>query len=238
MNKEEKRQIAYHVDHTNLKKTATEDDIKKLCQEAIDNGAYSVCVAPYFVPLAKEQLENSDVKVCTVIGFPNGYSTTPIKEAETIDALLMGADEIDMVVNINMIKDQRWRRIAEEISSIADICHGTHYSKNPACLKVIIETCLLTDKEKLKMCDICIGAGANYIKTSTGFDKFGVDINDIKLMHDHIGDDKLLIKASGGIKTMETAKLLIEYGADRIGASSLFDSTERNIANTAFDEIR
>ena len=234
MNREERAKIAFHVDHTNLKKTATEADIKKLCEDAMLNNTFSVCVPPYYVPYAKEALKDSKVAVCTVIGFPNGYSTTAVKEAETIDALLNGADEIDMVVNINAIKDGKWKEVEDEIRSLANICHSTEYTTAPVYLKVIVETCLLTNEEKIRMCDVCINAEADFIKTSTGFDKSGADIDDIKMMHEHIGDRKLYIKASGGIKTMEQAKAMLDAGADRIGASSLF---EKQIDKT-FDELR
>lgn len=234
MNREERANIAFHVDHTNLKKTATEAEIKKLCEDAIANNTFSVCVAPYFVPFAKEQLKDSTVAVCTVIGFPNGYSTTAVKEAETIDALLNGADEIDMVVNINAIKDGKWQEVEDEIHSLAEICHNCEYTDAPVYLKVIVETCLLTNEEKLRMCEICLEAEADFIKTSTGFDKAGADIDDIKMMHEYINGRGLYIKASGGIKTLEQAQAMLNAGADRIGASSLFEEKQRD----TFDEIR
>lgn len=235
MNKEN---ISRYIDHTNLSKTASVEDIKLLCKTAKENNTFSVCVAPYFVCTAKKELENSNVLVCTVIGFPNGYSTTHTKLIETMDALLNGADEIDMVVNINMIKDKKWNDIKEEISLISDMCHYGYNNNKYANLKVIVETCLLTNEEKLKMCDICIEANADFIKTSTGFDKLGADIEDIKLMKQHIGNRKLLIKASGSIKTIEDAEKMINAGASRIGASSLFNKELiKNPPLTAFDDF-
>ena len=232
------KNISSYVDHTNLSNTATEQDIKNHCKVAKENNVFSVCVPPYFVPLAKKELKNSpDIAVCTVIGFPNGYSTTHAKAIEAIDAILDGADEIDMVVNINMIKDGKWSEIKDEISYIAEVCHCGFDPDISVTLKVIVETCLLTNEEKLKMCDICIDAKADFIKTSTGFDKSGADIEDIKAIKEYIGDRNLLIKASGGIKTLEKAQKMINAGADRIGASSLFEKQHKQQLDTAFDDF-
>lgn len=222
LSKEDIEFICEHTDHTNLKKTATSKDIVTLCQDAVKYGAKSVCVAPHFVQLAHILLENKKPAVCTVVGFPNGYSTTAIKVAEAIEAIQNGADEIDMVLNINMLKEGNYKAIVDEIIKISDVCYRNRYPDKPAILKVIVETCLLTDDEKLKMCDLCIEAGADFIKTSTGFDSAGADIDDIKLMRMHIGDRELQIKASGGIRTLEDAYHMIGAGATRIGASSLF----------------
>lgn len=209
------------VDHTNLKKTALPDDIIRLCEEAIKYNAASVCVQPCYVELASVLLEGKNPAVCTVIGFPNGYSTTKVKEAETIDAILNGATEIDMVLNINWLKSGMYDKIRNEIKTLADICHHRYESKK-AILKVIVETCLLTSEEIQKMVELCIEGEADFIKTSTGFDSAGAQIEDIKLMKDSIMGRYLKIKASGGIRTLEDADAMIEAGADRIGASALF----------------
>ena len=222
MTEREEKMICGKVDHTNLKKTATTKDILQLCKEAEKYGAKSVCVAPHFVEYASIILKDKGPVVCTVIGFPNGYSTTAIKVAETADALMNGADEIDMVVNINLLKEGRYEEVLREIQAIADVCKSGKFSDKEATLKVIVETCLLTKDEIKIMCGICISGGADYIKTSTGFDKKGADIEDIRMMKEFIGDRGLKIKASGGIRTLEDARDMIEAGADRIGASSLF----------------
>ena len=204
------------LDLTNLKKTATTSDIYKLCREAVEKNTKSVCVQPCYVDLAANLLHGQKPIVCTVIGFPNGYNTTVVKKAETMDALVRGAKEIDMVVNVNWIKGGRWGDITAEIASLAVICHD-----NDAILKVIIETCLLTDDEKVNMCEICLASGADYIKTSTGFDAQGAQIEDIRLMSKTINGRNLKIKASGGIRTVEAAEEMIAAGASRIGASAL-----------------
>ena len=175
--KNEVNAIYNRVDHTNLKKTATPDDILKLCNEAIQHNAASVCVQPCYVNMAAGILKSKGPAVCTVIGFPNGYNTTRVKEFETIDAIGNGASEIDMVLNISWLKIKAYDRIRNEIKCLADACH-----KNRAILKVIIETCLLTPDEIEKMVEICIDGGADYIKTSTGFDSAGAKLEDIKLM--------------------------------------------------------
>ena len=208
--------ICGKTDHTNLNKTATAEDIVTLCEEAKRVNSASVCVAPSFVSLAKELLKGSKVKVCTVIGFPNGYQTTTTKISETIDAIKNGADELDMVLNVCQLKMKRYNEVAEEIMCLADICH-----KDSKVLKVIIETSLLDKKEIKEMCELCLIGGADFIKTSTGFDKSGAKIEDVTLMKESINGRGLRIKASGGIHSVEEAQKMIEAGADRIGASAV-----------------
>ena len=219
---EEIKMICEKVDHTNLKKTASTKDIEILCADAIKYGAASVCVQPCYVGLASKLLNGEKPLVCTVIGFPNGYNTTNVKKFETKDAILAGADEIDMVLNVCWLKEKRYEEITKEISELARMCHEEKWFGKRATLKVIVETCLLTKDEIKKMCDICIEAGADFIKTSTGFDSAGADAEDIALMKSHINGRNLKIKASGGIRTLEDAQRMIDAGADRIGASALF----------------
>ncbi len=200
------------VDHTLLSVTATEDDIRELCEDAVRFGTASVCVPPCYVKSAKGYLGNK-MPVCTVIGFPNGYSTAPVKFAEAVQAIADGADEIDMVINICDVKNGKYDRVLREISQIKRLCERK-------ILKVIIETCLLTDEEKIRMCEIVTLAGADYIKTSTGFSDGGATPYDIELFSKHIGA-KVKIKASGGIKSFEDAERLVSLGASRLGTSKL-----------------
>ena len=186
-----KREDIFHaVDHTLLTQQATWGQIQQICDNAIKYQTASVCIPPSYVAAAKEYV-GEKMKVCTVIGFPNGYNTTATKVFETEDALENGADEIDMVINIGDLKDRRYDRILEEIRSIKSVC-GDHI------LKVIIETCLLTEEEKIRMCRLVTEAGADFIKTSTGFSKAGATFEDIALFHSHVGPN-VKIKAAGGI---------------------------------------
>jgi deoxyribose-phosphate aldolase len=222
MTQREISKVYNHTDLTNLKKNATNDNIKVLCKNAIALKSKSVCVAPHYVSLANTELTNEKPLVCTVIGFPNGYSTTNTKVYETKDAIDNGADEIDMVININMVKSKQFEALTSEIKQLADICHANlNKDGEKVILKVIVETCLLNAEEIIKLCDICIEAGADYIKTSTGFDSAGAQLEDIKMMATCIGDRPLKIKASGGIRSVEKAQAMMNAGADRIGASSL-----------------
>lgn len=205
-------EILKHVDHTLLTQTATWEEIRQICDDGIAYGTASVCIPPSYVKQAKEYVQDR-VAVCTVIGFPNGYMTTKTKEFETRDALENGADEIDMVVNIGWVKDQKFDLIEQEIRTLKAAC-GTKI------LKVIIETCLLTDEEKIQMCRVVTNAGADYIKTSTGFSKGGATFEDIKLFSGHIGD-QVRMKAAGGISSMEDAQKFLELGADRLGTSRI-----------------
>ena len=205
-------QILKNVDYTNLKQTATWEDIKVLCDKAIELQTASICIPPYYVKKAKEYVADQ-MKICTVIGFPNGYQTTEVKVYETENAVKNGADEIDMVININALKEQNYEYILNEINPIKEACNGK-------ILKVIVETCLLTELEKIKICDIISKTNADYIKTSTGFSTEGAQIVDIELFKKQISADKK-IKASGGIRTFEDATKMIQAGADRIGTSGL-----------------
>ena len=199
-----------YIDYTNLKTTATKEDIEKLCKEAMEYHFASVCVSPYYVEYAKELLEGSNVQVCTVIGFPLGFSTTQVKSYEAIDATENGADEIDMVINISALKNKDYDYIKEEIEEVRDSIDGK-------VLKVIIETCLLTDEEIIKMTEICNETYVNFIKTSTGTLE-GAKKEDIELINKY-RNNILEIKASGGIKDYDTANEMIEAGASRIGTS-------------------
>ena len=203
--------LSKYIDHTLLKPNASEQDIIKLCNEAKKHDFASVCSNPCWVKRAKKQLKNSDVKVCTVIGFPLGQTTTLIKGAETKDAILNGADEIDMVINVSWVKAKKEKDIVKEIALLKKIC-------GKRILKVIIETCLLTDKEKVFACKCAVLAGANYVKTSTGFSTGGATVADVKLMKKTVGK-KAKVKASGGIRTSKDFKDMIKAGADRIGTS-------------------
>ena len=207
--------LAEFIDHTNLKKVATAEDIMKLCEEAKKYHFPTVCIPPYYVKAASEYLKGSTTEVCTVIGFPNGYNTTETKQYEAIDALHNGAKEIDMVININALKNKDYDYVKDEIETIRDSIDGR-------CLKVIIETCLLTEEEIIKMTEICNETFVNFIKTSTGFDKEGAKLDDVKLMMKH-KNDVLEVKASGGIRTKKDAEAFIEAGATRLGTSHGID---------------
>ena len=209
----DKVEILKKVDHTNLSQTATWEDIKGICDDGINFNTASVCIPPCYVEQAKKYV-NGKIKICTVIGFPNGYNTTEVKVYETLQAIENGADEIDMVINIGLLKDKKYDCIEEEIKSIKSVC-------GDKILKVIIETCLLDDDEKVEMCKIVKNAGADYIKTSTGFSNSGATFEDVKLFKDNLVKSSVKIKAAGGIKDFEDAKKFIELGADRLGTSRL-----------------
>lgn len=199
------------IDHTLLKPEATEKDIKRLCEEAKEYDFMSVCVNPHYVPLAKKFLAGSNVKVCTVVGFPLGMNRTRIKILETRQALKEGADEIDMVINVGALKARKNKFVQKEIEKLKAEC-GKHV------LKVIIETCLLTDKEKVRACELAKAAGADFVKTSTGFSTGGATVHDVKLMRETVGKD-MGVKASGGVKTHQDLLDMVEAGASRIGTS-------------------
>ena len=201
-----------YIDHTNLKQIATVEDIEKLCNEAINYHFNTVCIPPYYVRLAKELLKDSTVSVCTVVGFPNGYQTREVKVFEAINAVENGADEIDMVININALKNKDYDYVKDEIEEIRDSIDGHT-------LKVIIETCFLSEEEIIKMTEICNETFVNFIKTSTGFGTRGASVEDIKIINEH-KNDLLEVKASGGIKTLENAEEFINLGVTRIGTSS------------------
>ena len=204
--------ILKHVDHTLLTQTATWGEIKQICDDAIKYKTASVCIPPSYVKEAKEYVGDR-MAVCTVIGFPNGYMTTATKEFETKDAISNGADEIDMVINIGWLKDRRLELIEDEIRTLKRACGSK-------ILKVIIETCLLTDEEKIIMCELVTKAGADYIKTSTGFSTAGATFDDVKLFSEHVGDG-VRIKAAGGIASLDDAVKFLELGADRLGTSRI-----------------
>ena len=205
-------EILSRVDHTLLKQESTWEQIKEICDDAVKYGCASVCIPPAYVQQAASYLGNS-MKVCTVIGFPNGYSTTAVKVFETEDAIRSGADEIDMVINIGWVKDQKWDELLGEIKAIKDSCQGR-------ILKVIVETCLLTREEKIKLCEIVTASGADYIKTSTGFSTGGATREDVALFAEHIGPG-VKIKAAGGISSLQDAEDFIALGADRLGTSRI-----------------
>ncbi len=200
-----------HIDHTQLKPYATWEDIRKLCDEALKYGTASVCVPPAYIKRIADQY-GSRINICTVIGFPLGYSVTAAKETEIREALKDGANEIDMVVNISDVKNHLYDKVEEEIRTLKAACGG-HI------LKVIVETCFLTREEKIAMCEAVTNAGADYIKTSTGFGTGGATMEDILLFKEHIGP-KVKIKAAGGVKTREDLEAFIGAGCDRIGTSS------------------
>ncbi len=204
--------ILNKVDHTLLLQGATWEEVKQLCDDAARYGTASVCIAPCFVKQAAEYL-NGQIPVCTVIGFPNGNMTTDVKLYETKDALDNGAEEIDMVINIGWVKAGRYDLVEDEIHRIKEVC-GSHI------LKVIIETCLLTDEEKIQMCRVVTESGADFIKTSTGFSTSGATFADIELFAKYVGEN-VLIKAAGGISSLDDAKKFIELGASRLGTSRI-----------------
>lgn len=204
--------ILSHVDHTNLKQTASWEDIRALCDEGLTYHTASVCIPPAFVRQAAEYLGDR-LPVCTVIGFPNGYSTTETKVFETADAVRNGADEIDMVIRIGLLRERKYEAVLREIRVVRDACPGK-------ILKVIIETCLLTEQEKIRMCGIVGDSGADYIKTSTGFSTGGATPEDIELFARHC-PQHLKIKAAGGIRSFADAERFLSLGADRLGTSAL-----------------
>ena len=205
-------EILRHVDHTLLSQTATWEEIRKLCDEAIEYQTASVCIPPSYVQRAKEYV-GSRMAVCTVIGFPNGYHTTAVKAAETADAVKNGADEVDMVIDLGLVKDGLYDLAEEEIRAVKKAADGR-------ILKVIIETCFLTEEEKIRLCGTVTRAGADYIKTSTGFGGAGATFDDIRLFAEHVGSG-VKIKAAGGISTLEDAERFLELGADRLGTSRI-----------------
>ena len=205
--------LANMIDHTILKPEATTEQVTDICKEALENNFASVCINPGNIKLVAELLKGSSVKVCTVVGFPLGANTTEVKVFETADAIKNGAEEIDMVINIGRLKDKDYEFVKKDISAVVEACRGK------AITKVIIESCLLTDEEKIKVCTIAKEAGADFVKTSTGFSKSGATAEDIKLMRETVGPE-LGVKASGGIRTYKDAVKMIEAGATRIGASA------------------
>lgn len=208
----DKKNIFGKVDHTLLGITATWNDIKTICDDAMHYQTASVCIPPSYVKQAKEYMGDK-MAVCTVIGFPNGYNTTAVKAFETKDAIDNGADEIDMVINLGWVKDKRYDLIEQEIKTLKEVCIDK-------ILKVIIETCVLTEEEKVMMCKVVTSAGADYIKTSTGFSTAGATFDDIALFAKNIGKD-VKMKAAGGISSFDDAEKFIELGASRLGTSRI-----------------
>ena len=200
------------IDHTVLKQNATLAEIEKLCKEAIEFDFMSVCINPAYVSKCADLLKDSDVKVCTVIGFPLGANTTAVKVYETADAVKNGADEIDMVINVTMLKDGHYDYVLNEIKAIKEACNGK-------LLKVILETCLLTDEEVVKACELSVEAGADFVKTSTGFSTGGATVHHVALMRKTVGPN-VGVKASGGVRTHEDLLAMVEAGANRIGTSA------------------
>ena len=206
--------LAKLIDHTNLKAHATEKDLQQLCQEAMQHGFWSVCVNPSRVELAHEFLKDSEVKVCTVIGFPLGATLTSVKVRETRDVIEKGATEVDMVINIGALKDGNADAVKEDIAEVVSAA-----SEANALVKVILETCYLTTEEIVTACQLAKDAGAHYVKTSTGFGTGGATVGHVKLMRETVGE-KMGVKASGGIRTYQKALDMINAGATRIGTSS------------------
>ncbi len=208
----EEQEIYRRIDHTQLKQTADWKAIKALCDEAIRGGAASVCIPPCYVASVKVYVQEQ-MKICTVVGFPNGYQTTLVKLVETKEALANGADEIDMVINLCHVKNGQWSQVAHEIKALKQAC-------GQRILKVIVETCYLTEAEKRTLCQLVTEAGADYIKTSTGFGSAGATVEDVALFRQEIGP-AVKIKAAGGIRSVKAAEQMIAAGADRLGSSAL-----------------
>ncbi|MCI9119366.1 MAG: deoxyribose-phosphate aldolase [Flavonifractor sp.] len=215
------KEILSRCDHTLLKQEATWAQIQEVCDDGKRYECASVCIPASYVKQAAEYLGN-DLKICTVIGFPNGYATTEVKVFETEDAIRGGADEIDMVVNLGWVKDARWEDILSEIRAVKASCQGR-------ILKVIVEACLLTEAEKIKLCELVTLAGADYIKTSTGFSTGGATREDVALFKAHIGPE-VKIKAAGGIRTLQDAEDFIHLGADRLGTSAIVKLVKNEIS--------
>lgn len=205
-------------DHTILKADATRKDVKRVCDEAMAYSFCSVCVNSYYVPYVANLLHGSDVKICSVVGFPLGAMSTRAKALEAKIAVMDGADEIDMVINVGALKDRDYSVVLEDIKAVKEAC-GEHI------LKVIIETCLLTDDEKIKACELAKEAGADFVKTSTGFSSAGANVEDVRLMRETVGPD-MGVKASGGIHDKEFAKELVDAGANRLGTSATIEIVE------------
>ena len=215
----DEKKILSMVDHTLLLQGSTWEEIRLLCEDAMNYQTASVCIPPCYVKQAKEYVKDA-MKICTVIGFPNGNQTTAVKVFETKDAVANGADEIDMVINIGMLKAKDYDYVLQEMMAIKEACEGR-------ILKVIIETCLLTEEEKIKMCELVTKAGADFIKTSTGFSTAGATFSDVELFAKHVGEG-VSIKAAGGISSMEDAVKFMELGASRLGTSRIVKLVKAN----------
>lgn len=222
-----KKDLARMIDHTILKADATEMEVEKLCTEALEYNFASVCINPSMVEKAANMLKGSDVKVCTVIGFPLGATTTEVKAFETEDVIKKGATEVDMVINIGKLKEGNIEYVKKDIEAVVNAAKGK------ALTKVIIETCLLTDEEKVTACKLSKEAGADFVKTSTGFSTGGATASDIKIMRETVGPN-LGVKASGGVRSLEDAMAMIENGATRIGASASIAICEGTKSNSTY----
>lgn len=222
-----KNELARMIDHTILKPEATKEAVEKLCKEALDYNFASVCVNPSRVEECYAILKDSEVKVCTVIGFPLGATTTETKVFETKDAIKKGATEVDMVINVGRLKDKDYDFVKEDIKAVVEAAKGK------ALTKVIIEACLLTDEEKVIVCKIAKEAGADFVKTSTGFSTGGATGADIKLMRETVGAD-MGVKASGGVRSIEDAETMIKNGASRIGASASIEICEGTVSTSDY----
>lgn len=216
------KEMLRHVDHTLLLQTVTWEEIRQICDDGVKYETASVCIPPSYVKQAGEYLQGK-IAVCTVIGFPNGYMTTRTKEFETKDAIANGASEIDMVINIGWLKDRKYDLIEEEIRTLKAAC-------GEKILKVIVETCLLKEEEKIKMCEIVTRAGADYIKTSTGFSTAGATFEDVRLFAEHVGPG-VKIKAAGGIASLEDGEKFLSLGADRLGTSRIIKLVKKEDAS-------
>lgn len=221
----DKKELLKTVDHTLLTQTATWEEIRQILDDGMAYSTASACIPATYVKQAAEYV-NGKLPICTVIGFPNGYHTTAVKVYETKDAIANGAAEIDMVINIGWLKDGRYQDLEDEIRQIHKACDGK-------VLKVIIETCLLTEEEKIKMCEIVTNAGAEYIKTSTGFSTAGATFADVKLMREHVGKD-VKIKAAGGIASLDDAEEFLRLGADRLGTSRMIKLIKNTDSGTGY----
>lgn len=215
-----KEYVASIIDHTILKSDATQEDIKKICSEAREYNFASVCVNPCYVELASRELSGSNCKVCTVIGFPLGACTKEVKAFEVKRAIEDGAEEVDMVINVGALKDSNYEYVKDDIEGVVKVANGK------ALVKVIIEACLLTDEKKVMACKLAKEAGADFVKTSTGFSKWGARVEDVKLMRETVGDE-MGVKAAGGIHDYKDAVAMIEAGANRLGASSSLKIIEK-----------
>ncbi|ERI91279.1 deoxyribose-phosphate aldolase [Clostridiales bacterium oral taxon 876 str. F0540] len=224
MNKEK---LAKMIDHTILKPEATEEQVRRVCEEALKYKFASVCINPCHVKLTASLLKGSDVKVCTVIGFPLGANTSAVKAFETSEAIREGTQEVDMVINIGKLKDRDYDYVREDIKAVVESAKGK------ALTKVIIETCLLTDEEKIEVCKLAKEAGADFVKTSTGFSTGGATYEDVKLMRETVGEN-MGVKASGGVRSYNDAESVIKAGASRIGASSSIAICEGGEGNSNY----
>lgn len=222
-----KTNLASMIDHTQLKPDTQSEKINQICQEAKENGFASVCVNPTWVPHCYELLKETEVKVCTVIGFPLGATTSETKAFETKNAIENGATEVDMVINIGSLKDGRYEEVERDIQAVVDAAKGK------ALVKVIIETSLLTKDEKVKACELSKKAGADFVKTSTGFSGGGATVEDVKLMRLTVGPE-MGVKASGGVRSLDDANAMIDAGATRIGASSGVEIVKGNVADSDY----